>query len=545
MRTIILGAALLVCGGSAAPSSPTEPEFSSERFRAHVTFLADDLLEGREGGTRGHELAARYIASQFAVLGLKPAGPDGYFLNVDLLEASASGGAREVTFTAPSGTRTLRHGAEAMVQGPIAGGEANVKGPVVFVGYGMKDVTVGYDDYKGLDVRGKIVLALWGTPEGVDSEIGAHLRSEQARTAAEHGASAILYLPTRATTAAFPWEKIVAMPDNAPTTWVRTDGTPFDARHGLRASALIDPKAAPALFEGTPRTFAQILEEAAAANGRPAGFPLAVTAQVRAATKVRRFSSPNVVGLIEGSAPDLKNEYVVLMGHADHIGQKNAPGGDRINNGALDNAAGIATLIEVARAFTEAAERPRRSILIVAVTGEEKGLLGAEYFARHPPVPIDRITAAINLDMPMLLYDFTDVVAFGATHSTVERAIQDAGRSMNIALAPDPWPEQAIFVRSDHYPMVKAGVPAVMLATGMANGGDAAWGKFLASHYHQPSDDVSLPIVWRAGAKFAELNYRAVRTLANDNERARWYANDYFGNLYAPTAPKVSRSERK
>jgi Zn-dependent M28 family amino/carboxypeptidase len=229
------------------------------------------------------------------------------------------------------------------------------------------------------------------------------------------------------------------------------------------------------------------------------------------------------------------------MAHADHIGISAEGSGDRINNGALDNAAGVATLLEVARAMMTAPTRPRRSILLVANTAEEKGLLGAEYFAHNPTVPIDAITAAIDLDMPLLLYDFTDVVAFGASHSTIDAAVREAGAQMDIKLSPDPMPEQAVFVRSDHYSMVKAGIPAVMLATGMQNGGEAAWGKFLSTNYHQPSDDVTQPIHWNAGARFAELNYRTVRVLADGDTPARWYAGDYFGDLFAPRATKVPR----
>jgi Zn-dependent M28 family amino/carboxypeptidase len=288
-------------------------------------------------------------------------------------------------------------------------------------------------------------------------------------------------------------------------------------------------------------TLAQILEEAEMPGGRPKGFALPATVEVIAATATRLYSSPEVIGLIEGSDPKLKNEYVVLMAHADHIGLKAGDTGDRINNGALDNAAGVATLIEVARAFTDATARPRRSILVIANSAEEKGLLGAESLAHDPPVPIDRVTAAIDLDMPMLLYDFTDVVAYGGTHSTLEGAIKKAGATMGVTLSPDPMPDQATFVRSDHYAMVKVGVPAVMFATGMANGGAAAWAKFNADTYHQPSDDVSQPIVWRAGARFAELNYRVVRELADADGRAQWFAEDYFGNLFAANAPKAAK----
>ena len=506
-----------------------------------MSFLADDLLEGREAGTRGHEIAASYVASQFALLGVKPGGQNGgYFFKVDLLESSLTGQSPTFTLTTSRGTQTLRHRDKAFfVRGPLAGEAINLSAPLVFVGFGMTDAAVGYDDYKGLDVKGKVVVALYGSPKGIDSEVGAHLQSEQARTAAQHGAVAIVNVMTRVSARAFPWKQLMEGSRDESTTWVGRDGTPFDPSYGLKAVAAIEPSAAESLFAGAAKTLAQVLDEADQNGGRPQGFELKATAKISVATKVRRFSSPNVVGLIEGSDPKLKDEYVVLMGHADHIGVKKDGSGDRINNGALDNAAGTATLIEVARALAVAADRPRRSVLIVANTAEEKGLLGAESFAHAPTVPLDRMVAAIDLDMPMLLYNFTDVVAFGASHSTLKGVFEKTAAAMGLTLSPDPMPEQAIFVRSDHYAMVKQGVPAVMLATGMANGGDKAWATYLSTHYHRPSDDLSLPIVWSAGARFAEFNYRAVKALADADGRPRWYANDYFGDLFAPKAVKA------
>ena len=540
-KTIVLTVTMIATIAQAA--GPAAPQFSAERFKAHVTFLADDLLEGREAGSRGHEIAARYIASQFALIGVNPGGADGsYFESVPLLEVAVTKPNPTVVVTAPGRTHTLTHGEAAVIRGSVAGGAVKLEAPLVFVGYGMKDTTLGYDDYAGLDVRGKIAVELFGYPKGMDSEIGAHLLSEQTRMAADHGAAAVLLIETRATASAFPWDQVVQLSSKPGTTWVRKDGTPFDPGNGLRASAYIDPKAAAALFEGAPRSLEQVLDEAEKTGGRPKGFALKSSAEIAVSTEVRQFSSPEVIGMIEGSDSRMKDEYVALMAHADHIGIKAAGSGDRINNGALDNGAGVATLIEVARAFATATERPRRSILLVANTAEEKGLLGAEYFAHYPTVPIERITAAIDLDMPMLLYDFTDVVAFGATHSSLEGVFEKAATAMNVKLSPDPMPEQAVFVRSDHYPMVKMGVPAVMLATGMANGGDAAWGKYLANNYHQPSDDLSRPILWTAGAKFAELNYRVVRALADADTPARWYAHDYFGDRFAPKASKMDKA---
>jgi len=536
IRATILGAALI----GFAVAAPTDPDFSAERFKAHVAFLSDDLLEGREAGTRGHEIAAKYVATQLSLLGVKPGGDGGtYFKQVDLLESRLAS-APSLVVTTPGGAQPFKQSVTAMMRGPLAGGSVHVRAPLVFVGYGMTDQAMGYDDYAGLDVRGKIAVVLQGSPQGMDSEIGAHLQSEQARFAADHGAAAVLFVQNRAFSTAFPWARVIEFLGAPKTAWARKDGTPDDSSHGLKASALLEPKAAAALFEGAAKTLTQILDEADKAGGRPKGMPLKSSAEISVSTRVRRYSSPDVIGVIEGSDPRLTDQYVALMGHVDHIGVNKTGSGDRINNGTLDNAAGTATLLEVARALTTSA-RPRRSILIVANTAEEKGLLGADYFAHNPTVPINRITAAIDLDMPLLLYDFTDVIAFGAGHSTLERAFQKAGAEMGVKLSPDPMPEQAVFVRSDHYAMVRQGVPAVMLATGMANGGESAWPKFLSTHYHHPSDDMSQPIVWAAGAKFAELNYRVVRLLADDDEPARWYAKDYFGDLFAPKASKAPR----
>jgi len=532
---------LIVALVATVAAAPADTDFSAERFKAHVTFLADDLLEGREAGTRGHEIAAKYIAAQFELFGLKPGGDDGtYFKKVDLLESALTATAPTLSITTPAGPKAFKQGITAMIGGPLGGGSVRVSGPLVFVGYGMTDKAMGYDDYQGLDVRGKIAVVLLGSPKGMDSEIGAHLLHEQPRFAAEHGAVAVLRIPSRLMSTALPWDKVVQYLGEPVTTWVRKDGTPYDPTYGLKAGAMIEPKAAASLFDGAGITLTQILDEADKEGGRPKGRALKSTAEITVSTKVRRYSSPDVIGVIEGSDAKLKDEYVALMGHADHIGVKRTGKGDRINNGALDNAAGTATLLEVARVLTSTG-RPRRSVLIVANTAEEKGLLGAEYFAHYPTVAIEKITAAIDLDMPLITYDFTDVIAYGATHSTLQDAFRQAGGAMNVKLSPDPMPEQAVFVRSDHYAMVKVGVPAVMLATGMENGGSAAWGKYLSDHYHQPSDDMSLPIVWKAGAKFAEVNYRVVRALADADAPAKWYEGDYFGNLFAPKASKASK----
>jgi Zn-dependent M28 family amino/carboxypeptidase len=250
-----------------------------------------------------------------------------------------------------------------------------------------------------------------------------------------------------------------------------------------------------------------------------------------------------VIARLPGTDPVRAAENVVLMAHLDHLGVKPdaKAGEDRIYNGALDNAAGVATMLEAAREFVASGRRPARSILFIANTGEEKGLLGADYLAVHPPVPAPSIVSVVDLDMPLPLYDFTDVIAFGADHSTLARTVAQAGKAMGISVSPDPMPQESIFVRSDHYSFVRRGVPAILLMTGYANGGEPVWKHFMANIYHSPADDLSQPIQWRSLARYGMLNTAIARALADDPERPRWYAGDYFGDRVAPGQPRATR----
>ncbi len=250
--------------------------------------------------------------------------------------------------------------------------------------------------------------------------------------------------------------------------------------------------------------------------------------------------SPNVVAVLPGSDPALKDEYVLLMAHLDHDGvDQSVPGPDKIYNGAMDNAAGVATLIEAAHAMVESGTRPKRSILFAAVTAEEDGLLGSDYLSRHPVVKDGKVVAVVNLDMPVLLYDFTDVIAFGAEHSTLGAIVARAAGRDNVTLSPDPIPEQGIFTRSDHYNFVERGIPSVFLVTGYAGDGKKVNDDFEANHYHQVSDDLKLPFNWQAGAKFARINYLIAREIADAPEAPRWYSDSFFGNLFASGQPKA------
>lgn len=538
-------AAIALSGSLLAQSSA--PTFTAGGVRAHVEFLSDDLLEGRDTGSRGHEIAARYVATRFEAMGLKPAGEkDGWYQQVMLQKTTRTATPGTVSITGPAGTRSWDHATDVLVALNAADPDYDISAPLVFVGYGLEDKAMGLDDYRGLDVKGKIVVVLSGFPKGMPSEAGAHLSSSKSITADRHGAIGILSMQTLQAAKARPWARSVEFAGNPSFDWVGPNGRAFDESPGIHGTAQLNTPAVAAVFAGAPRTVAAILAEADKAGGKPRGFVLRTSARIRNFAETTRVSSPNVAAILPGSDPKLSDQYVVLSAHLDHIGISPARPGDkadtdRINNGALDNAAGIATMLEVARAAAAAPDRPRRSILFLASTGEEKGLLGADYFARHPTVPIARIVGNVDLDMPLLLYRFTDVIAFGADHSTLGPIVANAVAPMNVKLAPDPMPQEGIFTRSDHYMFVKQGVPAVFLATGYANGGAKAWDGFLNGNYHHPGDDMSQKIDWDSGARFAEANYRITRAMADADEKPMWYKGDYFGDLFAPRAAKATR----
>ena len=529
---------------AATPVAAATPTFSPDRVKAHVAFLADDLLEGRGTGTRGHEVATAYVAAQFAAFGLSPGAKDGsWYQQVRLQEQRPGATPARVTLTGPGGSKRYAQGDDVLVGVSRRDAATDVEAEVVFAGFGIDAPAQGFDDYAGLDVRGKIVAILSGSPVGPPDEIIAHLqhRSVKARAAAARGAIGLINLPTAASERrSGPWAKSVTASAIPSMTYIGADGLPSDTAPTLKATATFNRPAADALFADAPRAYAAIYADAGQPNARPKGFALPTRARITGSAAFRTVTSPNVLGVLPGSDPRLKAEVVVLMAHLDHLGIGPEIKGDRIYNGALDNAAGIATMLEVARAFA-AAKPPKRTLMFVANTAEEKGLLGAEALANDPPVPIENFAAVVDLDQPMLLYDFSDVIAFGGDHSTMGVAIARAAAKAGVRVAPDPMPEQAIFTRSDHYTFVRRGVPALLLATGHGNGGKAAWNNYLATDYHQPSDDMKLPIDWAAGAKYARVNYLIARELADAPIRARWYTDDYFGATFAPLAPKQMR----
>lgn len=531
---------------AAAPPAPKDPlaDPLARSFRAHVAFLADDLMQGRGLGSPGHEIAANYVAQHFARLGLSPAGDNGtWFQRVSFAEGRFASERETATIETGGKTITLENGVRMVLSPGNETGVEELSGGLVFAGYGLQDKSQGIDDFAGLDVKGKYVAVLSGAPDGMNSEVAAHLaRTSKAIAAEAAGALGLITVRTLKEAERLPWEKFAPRGRMPRRVLLGPDGQPLGDGAGLKVRASIDDEAAAAIFAGSAMDFAAV--RAAAARGPVKGFALPGSMTIRRATKVERITSPNVVGLLPGTDPRLKAEIVVISAHLDHVGTKATakPGEDAIFNGAMDNASGSATLLEAASALAKAP--PKRSVLFLSTTAEESGLLGADYFARHPTVDVKRIVADVNIDMPILTCNFGDVVAFGGERSTIGGIVAAAAKAEKLGVSPDPQPEEAVFTRSDHYPFVRRGIPSTFLKTGWRDvaGGQAckaAERTFRLNNYHEVSDQLSLPFDWTAAAKWTRLNIAIIRNLANAPTAPRWIAGDYFGNAFAPDAPKA------
>lgn len=528
----------LLLASVAAAQPAREPYFSPDRIRADVTYLSDDLLEGRDTGTRGYDLAAKYVATRYAALGLQPANNGSYLQTVPFVIATPKADAKNVVTI---GGKAFANGEDVVLSGTSLFPDQSETFEVVFVGYGFEDKRYGFDDYAGLDVRGKVVAVISSLPEGAPSDVVANLADKRADLAESKGAIGMLTLATPATLKQMSWDRIKAYSSVPRLRWLHPDGKPNVVAPKLRIGGFLGPAASEALLAGGPMPADKLYAAIADTKVKPKGFVIPGTFGFERHSAVEKLNSPNVVGLLPGSDPELADEVVMFMAHLDHDGIVPADKGDTIMNGAMDNASGIATMLEAARAFAESGDRPRRSVLFAAVTAEEDGLLGAEYLAKYPVLKDKKVVAVVNLDMPILTYDFQDLIAFGAEHSTMGPAVDRAVQSVGIKLSPDPMPQEGLFTRSDHYMFVKEGIPSVFLATGWAGAGKAAVEDFLANHYHRVTDDVNRPINWKAAAKFAQINYAIGRELANAPDAPRWYEGSYFGDKFAQAQPKASR----
>ncbi|MEM8770798.1 MAG: M28 family metallopeptidase [Pseudomonadota bacterium] len=527
---------LVYSGEAAAVRALPSP---AARIKADVDFLADDARMGREAGTDGYLDAADYVAARMADIGLKPAGDNGGWLqDVALRSARPILEAASMTVTAKNGVKTsLTSLQDFRIFPSMSAKEFSVEGQAVFVGYGVHAPKFGHDDYAGVDLEGKVAVFFSGAPDVLGSEERAHFGRTTSKfaAAAERGAVAAILLSSAQSVQRFPWERVASNPRRASLGWVGPNGEPSPRSGLLAGSAFMNAASSEVLFDGAPRSFADVQKEMEAEGAAPAAFPLAVTVAMTGALEFEDTSSPNVIGMLEGSDPALKDEYLVLTAHLDHIGFNQKlidEGKDGINNGAMDNALGIAVMLEVARLFADN-NAPARSILVAAVTAEEKGLIGSDYLAHYPPVEKSAIIANINLDMPLMLHSFTDIVAFGGEHSSLGPLAKEAAALVGAKISPDPIPEQGIFTRSDHYRFVEQGIPSIFLWPGFENGGEEQFTEFFAKHYHRPSDEPSLPVKYDDVARFATVNAAIVEVVGNAPERPAWNEGNIFGELFA------------
>ena len=519
----------------------------SNAIRAHMAFLADDLLEGREAGTRGEALAALYIKSTFEAAGLLPAGNNSSFyqrFSVRKSRLAPSGVKFRLTNAAGKQT-SFTNGDDITVFSSPYSTDQEVSAELVFAGSGIVAPEFNIDDYAAIDVRGKIAVVLGGPAAFLPPSEAAHYGSvsQQKITASQQGAIGLIVIYTPALEARWQFSRFKSILLREEIDWLGIDGKPKNEAPNIQVRAYVTGEAASYLFDGTGHSVAELIEEATEQS--PKGFSLKTRVHLtRSSLHNDELSSVNVAALIEGSDPKLKNELVVVSAHYDHLGIGIPVNGDAIFNGAGDNALGVSALLELAKEIAGMTTKPKRSILFVAVSAEEKGLIGSDYFAQYPPVAEPNIVANINIDGGLPFYDFRDVIGFGIEHSELYEHLENAAHQLGLKVATDPFPEQGIFTRSDQYSFAKRGIPSVFLFTGFTaiDGREVGydyWKMMTAEHGHKPSDDLSLGWDYQVIAKFTDLARRFVIETANAATAPLWYKNSRMGQLFSPETEKA------
>ncbi|AMR26603.1 peptidase M28 [Hymenobacter psoromatis] len=538
MNKFVFAAGLLLAQASLAQTiDPAAlavlPTVQPTALEAHVRYLADDRLRGRLPGTPGYQLAVDYVVSQLKKNGVAPAGERGTYIQaVRLRRAFMEAGAAASYQPAGGAAQPLAVGPEITFYPNPGQAEVRVAdAPLVFAGYGISAPELKYDDYAGLDVRGKVVVVTrQRARQFADNErqYFADLRTVL-ETAARHGAAGVL-LAAHADT------KLPEFPKGLVSALNPESQVAVSRSYAAGSAQLVGSLSAVALqqfFAGAARDTGQVLSALRA--GQPASLPLPGRLSARYASRYHDVDSYNVVGKITGSDPKLKGEYVVHSAHLDHLGVGPAINGDSIYNGAHDNATGVASVLEISRLYASLKVKPKRSILFVLVTGEEMGLLGSAYFAKFPTVPPGALVADINTDMPTLIAPLLSVVPLGADHSSLMQEVKTAADYLKISIEPDPELAQNRFIRSDQYSFVMQGVPALHLkygnrtADGKNNLSETVQ-QWRALTYHKPQDNFEGGTFdWAAGAQYVRLNFLIGYQVAQGVGRPNWNKGDFFG----------------
>ena len=496
-----------------------------ETIRDVTTTLSSPQFEGRGTGQPGGDRAAQYLADRFAKLGLKPAGENGTYLQAIKFRSAQVMAESSVKI----GDASLKHGDDYVLLPPLTWDEANATGKIVFIGYGVASPELHRDDFAGVDLKGKIVVVLGGQPDGVDKAAWERATNPQVRGLNIFSRGAIAMIVGNASTPSRPYSLIANyLSRRRVSLATQQQAMPFKIPPVL----LVSNAALEKIFAGSGSTYAETL--AKAKTGAAVSRELDQTASLALRVKREETTGNNVVGVLEGSDPKLNDEAVVYTAHYDAYGKETD---GRVFPGAADNALGVGTITAVAEAFIKAfpkpADRPRRSIIFLAVTGEEYGLLGAESFASHPTWPLEKIAADINFDgIGTEIYGpVKRVVGFGAEHSDLGTIFEDVAVASGTEVTPDPMPEEHAFVRSDHYAFVKHGVPALMLLGGPA-GDESVWiaraKKWMDTDYHSPSDIVKPDWDWTGPQTLARLGMVIGLRVANADAMPAWHATSPF-----------------
>lgn len=506
-------------------------------LRAHIKYLSDDLLEGRGPASRGGMLAAKYIAAQYELMGLEPLGQErSYFQTVEMTQTKADT-ANKLTVKNSSGSaqETFVFGDNFVAGTDTDKKEILVNGEIVFVGYGISAPELNWDDYKGVDVKGKVLMIMVNDPPATPEEpllfSGKGLTyygrwTYKYEEAARRGAAGVLLIHTTES-AGYGWQVVR-------NSWGgdRFGLVPAPGAQLLNLKGWVTEDTARKITKFASKDLDQLRASALTRNFKP--VPLSAKVDMIFRTHVERITSPNVIGLLRGSDPVLKNEYVIYSAHWDHLGIHQDQPGDNIYNGAIDNATGLAGILSIAKAFSSLPVKPKRSILFLATTAEEQGLLGAEYYAKNPLVPIKQTVANINLDSMNALGTTLDISPLGAERSTLYKTIADVATGMGLTLSPDAHPEQGFFYRSDHFPFAKAGVPAVNFEPGAKYAAHSdKWvteqiEEYRSHRYHQPADEYSPAWDMSGMVQQARAAYFVGMRIAQSVDVPRWNAGDQF-----------------
>ncbi len=490
---------------------------------AHIQYLADDKLEGRGTGSEGFAKAAAYVSDQFQKAGLQPAGEHGYFQTVTFNVLQLDEPNSSLEFIRDGKSEPIKFGEEGFLN-PTPNA-APVEAAAVFIGYGLKIPGQHIDDFAGVDLKGKIAVYVTGGPSAIPASVKAHYSSSEARrkNLNEAGAVGTVVIPN---------------PLAQEVPWSRVAGARFsermelqDLRGGappLKFGMTMDPIYADKLLAGSGHTFQEISSMLGTEKALP-HFPLAVIIRARTGVKRSTAQSQNLAGVLPGSDPALKNEYVVISAHLDHLGIGDPVNGDKIYNGAMDDASGVASAIEIAKAMRSSNAKPKRSILFLVVTAEEKGLLGSEFYASHPTVK-GPIIADINMDMPLPLFPLKYLEVQGLDESTLGDDVTTVAKEAGVVTQADKQPDHVRFIRSDQYSFIKKGVPSLAFKFGWLPGTpeEKLFNDWYKERYHGVKDDVDQPVDAAAAAQFNAILEKLALRVADAGSRPSWKPDSFF-----------------